>query len=79
MFEKNLQDIVKGIRSCRDDTEKQQYVIKVTTEIKEEISKVDMEKKANGLLKLLYLNMLGYEMDWAVYYKIYYFLFVIGF
>lgn len=66
MFEKNLQDIVKGIRNCRDDTEKQQYVTKVTNEIKKEISTTDMELKANGLLKLLYLNMLGYEMDWAV-------------
>ena len=63
MFEKTLQDIVKGIRTSRRDTTL--YISQCIAEIKDEINSKDMFVKANALQKLTVLHMMGYSMNWA--------------
>jgi AP-3 complex subunit delta-1 len=63
MFEKTLQDIVKGIRTSRRDTAL--YISQCIAEIKDEINSKDMYVKANALQKLTFLHMMGYSMNWA--------------
>jgi AP-3 complex subunit delta-1 len=63
MFEKTLQDIVKGIRASKRDTSL--YISQCIAEIKAEINSSDMYIKANALQKLTFLHMMGYSMSWA--------------
>lgn len=63
MFEKTLQDIVKGIRASKRDTSL--YISQCIAEIKAEINSSDMYIKANALQKLTFLHMMGYSMTWA--------------
>eukprot|EP00537_Pseudo-nitzschia_pungens_P000108 CAMPEP_0172372412 /NCGR_PEP_ID=MMETSP1060-20121228/47512_1 /TAXON_ID=37318 /ORGANISM="Pseudo-nitzschia pungens, Strain cf. cingulata" /LENGTH=1317 /DNA_ID=CAMNT_0013098403 /DNA_START=188 /DNA_END=4141 /DNA_ORIENTATION=+ len=63
MFEKTLQDIVKGIRASKRDTVL--YISQCIKEIKDEINSDDMYIKANALQKLTFLHMMGYSMSWA--------------
>ncbi|KAG7362250.1 adaptin N terminal region-domain containing protein [Nitzschia inconspicua] len=63
MFEKTLQDVVKGIRASKRDTAL--YISQCIAEIKTEINSSDMYIKANALQKLTFLHMMGYSMSWA--------------
>ncbi|VEU41174.1 unnamed protein product [Pseudo-nitzschia multistriata] len=63
MFEKTLQDIVKGIRASKRDTAL--YISQCISEIKTEINSDDMYIKTNALQKLTFLHMMGYSMSWA--------------
>jgi AP-3 complex subunit delta-1 len=63
MFEKTLQDVVKGIRASKRDTAL--YISQCIAEIKTEINSSDMYIKANALQKLTFLHMMGYSMNWA--------------
>ena len=65
MFEKTLSDLVKGLRSNK--RREAEFVSKCIAEIKEELSSKDKshQVKANAVLKLAYLQMLGYDMQWA--------------
>jgi AP-3 complex subunit delta-1 len=53
MFEKNLQDLVKGIRSSNNDSG---YIAKAIQEIKEELKSRDVTIKAQALQKLTYVS-----------------------
>ena len=61
MFEKTLSDLVKGLRSNK--RREAEFVSKCIAEIKEELSSKDKshQVKANAVLKLAYLQMLGYR------------------
>jgi AP-3 complex subunit delta-1 len=63
VFEKTLQDIVKGIRASKRDTAL--YISQCIAEIKTELNSSDMYVKANALQKLTFLHMMGYSMSWA--------------
>mmetsp|Transcript_4752 Transcript_4752/g.17253 ORF Transcript_4752/g.17253 Transcript_4752/m.17253 type:complete len:1302 (-) Transcript_4752:63-3968(-) len=65
MFEKTLSDLVKGLRSNK--RREAEYVSKCIAEIKEELQSKDKSHtvKANAVVKLAYLQMLGYDMQWA--------------
>lgn len=63
VFEKTLQDIVKGIRASKRDTAL--YISQCIAEIKTELNASDMYVKANALQKLTFLHMMGYSMSWA--------------
>ena len=54
MFEKNLQDLVKGIRSHRKT--EAEYIARAMDDIRKEISDVDMKKKYNAVQKLTYVR-----------------------
>ncbi|CAM9229510.1 unnamed protein product, partial [Hapterophycus canaliculatus] len=68
MFEKTLQDVVKGIRANKRDPS--DYISATIAEIKVELKSSDAFIKAQAIRKLTYLQMLGYDMSWAAFYVI---------
>ena len=56
MFEKTLSDLVKGVRANKRS--EAEYISKCIQEIKEELASKDPNLLVEGILKLLYLNML---------------------
>ncbi|CAO1629541.1 unnamed protein product [Parajaminaea phylloscopi] len=60
MFERTLESLIKGLRSHRGSDEVA-YVSKLSEEIRHELKSGDMEVKAGAVLKLTYLQMLGYS------------------
>ncbi|XP_043911427.1 AP-3 complex subunit delta-1 [Protopterus annectens] len=65
MFDKNLQDLVRGIRNHKDDEAK--YISTCIDEIKQELKQDNIAVKANAVCKLTYLQMLGYDISWAAF------------
>ena len=63
MFEKNLHDLVRGIRTNKEDEGK--YIASCIDEIRNELKQDNMSLKALGAAKLTYLQMLGYDISWA--------------
>ncbi|CAM9389412.1 unnamed protein product, partial [Discosporangium mesarthrocarpum] len=63
MFEKNLQDLVKGIRANKRDPS--DYISASIAEIKIELKSSDPFLKAQAIRKLTYLQMMGYDASWA--------------
>jgi len=57
---KTLQDLVKGIRASKRDTTL--YISACLQEIRTELNAADVDTKSNALLKLIFLQMLGYSM-----------------
>lgn len=68
MFEKNLQDLVKGIRSTKGDVSV--YISQAMQEIKNELKSTDPFVKSQAVRKLTYLHMLGYDMCWAAFHVV---------
>ncbi|XP_023397015.1 AP-3 complex subunit delta-1-like [Loxodonta africana] len=65
MFDKNLQDLVRGIRNHKEDEAK--YVSQCIDEIQQELKQDNISVKANAICKLTYLQMLGYDISWAAF------------
>lgn len=63
MFEKSLYDLIKGLRNHRGAED--EYIQDCLRECKAEVKSQDMDKKATAVLKLIYLEMFGYDMSWA--------------
>ncbi|KAI8990678.1 Ap3d1 protein [Trametes punicea] len=63
MWERTLQDLIRGLRANKKDESK--FIAQAVDEIRTEIKSKDMEIKAAAVLKLTYLHMLGYDMSWA--------------
>ncbi|KAF9486404.1 Adaptor protein complex AP-3 delta subunit [Pholiota conissans] len=68
MWERTLQDLVRGLRANKKDEAK--FIAKAVDEIRHEIKTDDMELKAGAVLKLTYLDMLGYDMSWASFHVV---------
>ena len=65
MFEKSLYDLIRGLRSHKgNETE---YIQSALKECRNEVRSKDMDVKATALLKLIYLEMFGYDMSWAAF------------
>lgn len=64
MFERSLSALIKGLRSHRGKDEPK-YVALVLDEIRHEVRSGDLEIKAEAILKLTYLQMLGYPFSGA--------------
>jgi len=65
IFDKNLTDLVRGIRNNKDNESK--YIAQCIEEIKEELRQDNLSVKANAIAKLTYLQMLGYDISWAAF------------
>ncbi|CAI7599040.1 unnamed protein product [Penicillium pancosmium] len=65
LFEKSLYDLIKGLRNHKGAED--EYIQNALRECKAEIKSQDMDKKATALLKLIYLEMFGYDMSWAAF------------
>ncbi|KAF7337542.1 AP-3 complex subunit delta [Mycena sanguinolenta] len=68
MWERTLQDLIRGLRANKKDESK--FIAKAVDEIRKEIKNDDMELKAGAVLKLTYLDMLGYDMSWASFHVV---------
>ncbi|KAL0951907.1 hypothetical protein HGRIS_008562 [Hohenbuehelia grisea] len=68
MWERTLQDLIRGLRANKKDEAK--FISKAVDEIRHEIKNDDMELKAGAVLKLTYLDMLGYDMTWASFHVV---------
>ncbi|CAG0918502.1 unnamed protein product [Notodromas monacha] len=65
LFDKNLNDLVRGIRNHKENEGK--YIGTCLEEIKEELRSDSIAVKANAVAKLTYLQMLGYDISWAAF------------
>eukprot|EP01125_Pyxidicula_operculata_P007616 TRINITY_DN2586_c1_g1_i1.p1 TRINITY_DN2586_c1_g1~~TRINITY_DN2586_c1_g1_i1.p1 ORF type:complete len:1273 (-),score=465.08 TRINITY_DN2586_c1_g1_i1:117-3935(-) len=63
IFKKSLSDLVQGIRANQGNESK--YINSALQEIKEELKSIERDEKAVAIQKLTYLQMMGYNMDWA--------------
>ncbi|RXW22674.1 hypothetical protein EST38_g3183 [Candolleomyces aberdarensis] len=68
MWERTLQDLIRGLRANKKDEAK--FIAKAVDEIRQEIKSEDMELKAGAVMKLTYLDMLGYDMSWASFHVV---------
>ncbi|XP_064604156.1 AP-3 complex subunit delta-1-like isoform X2 [Liolophura sinensis] len=65
VLDKNLQDLVRGIRNHKESESK--YIAECVDEIKQELRQENPAVKANAVNKLTYLQMLGYDVSWAAF------------
>jgi len=65
VFEKTLTAMVKGIRAHRG--KESEYINTCLQEIQKELQSKQLSIKSMAILKLAYLNMLGYDMTWATF------------
>ncbi|XP_018320785.1 AP-3 complex subunit delta isoform X2 [Agrilus planipennis] len=63
MFDKNLTDLVRGIRNNKENEAK--YITQCMEDIKQELRQDNLAVKSNAIAKLTYLQMLGYDISWA--------------
>ncbi|KAJ3371871.1 hypothetical protein GGF31_002531 [Allomyces arbusculus] len=64
MFEKSLNDVIRGIRANKDNAD--EYVQACINECRKEVAVPnDPAVNANAVLKLAYFHMMGYDMSWA--------------
>ncbi|KAI1636904.1 AP-3 complex subunit delta [Biscogniauxia mediterranea] len=63
MFEKSLYDLIRGMRNHKGN--EKEYIQNCLKECRSEIRSQDLDLKATALLKLVYLEMFGYDMSWA--------------
>ncbi|THH03450.1 hypothetical protein EW145_g6241 [Phellinidium pouzarii] len=68
MWERNLQDLIRGLRAHKNDESR--FISGAIDEIRKEVRSEDMELKAAAVLKLTYLEMLGYGMSWASFHVV---------
>ncbi|KAF8627249.1 hypothetical protein AX15_004456 [Amanita polypyramis BW_CC] len=68
MWERTLQDLIRGLRANKKDEAK--FIAKAVDEIRLEIRNDDMNLKAGALMKLTYLEMMGYDMNWASFHVV---------
>ncbi|KAF8640908.1 hypothetical protein AX17_000556 [Amanita inopinata Kibby_2008] len=68
MWERTLQDLIRGLRANKKDEAK--FIAKAVDEIRSEIRSDDMDLKAGAVMKLTYLEMLGYDMSWASFHVV---------
>ncbi|KER29173.1 hypothetical protein T265_04176 [Opisthorchis viverrini] len=65
VLDKNMQDLVRGIRNHKNDEVK--YISECLEEIKNELKQGSFPSKSNAVSKLIYLQMLGYDISWAMF------------
>jgi AP-3 complex subunit delta-1 len=65
VFEKTLTAMVKGIRAHRG--KETEYIATCLQEIQKEVTSKNLATKSMAVLKLAYLNMMGYDMSWSTF------------
>ncbi|PHH53166.1 AP-3 complex subunit delta [Ceratocystis fimbriata CBS 114723] len=63
MFEKSLYDLIRGLRNHKGN--EREYIQNCLKECRAEIKGPDLDIKATALLKVVYLEMIGFDMSWA--------------
>lgn len=62
-FEKSLYDLIRGLRQNKGN--EKAYIQNCLKECRQEVRSTDGDLKATAILKLIYLDMFGYDMSWA--------------
>ncbi|KAG9012942.1 AP-3 complex subunit delta [Tulasnella sp. JGI-2019a] len=70
MYERDLQDLIRGLRSDAAKQNEARFIAQVVDEIRKEIAGGDMDLKGGAVCKLTYLEMLGYDMSWASFHVV---------
>ncbi|KAK0549043.1 AP-3 complex subunit delta [Tilletia horrida] len=70
MFERTLSSLIKGLRSHRGTKDEARYIAGVLEEIRNEVKSGDMQVKTEAVLKLTYLQMLGYSTAQASFHML---------
>eukprot|EP00118_Oscarella_pearsei_P003393 m.14139 g.14139 ORF g.14139 m.14139 type:complete len:1230 (+) comp25546_c0_seq1:46-3735(+) len=65
MFEKSLHDLVRGIRNNKQNEAR--YIAGCIDDIKNELRQESKNVKATAVAKLIYLQMIGYDISWAAF------------
>ncbi|KAF8588353.1 Adaptor protein complex AP-3 delta subunit [Ramaria rubella] len=68
MWERTLQDLIRGLRANKKNEAR--FIAQAVDEIRKEVKSKDMDLKAAAVLKLTYLDMLGYDMKWASFHVV---------
>jgi len=68
MFEKTLNELIRGVRAHPDMEAK--YISTCMDECRKELRQESMDAKANAVSKLCYMHMLGYDMGWAAFHLV---------
>jgi AP-3 complex subunit delta len=63
MFEKDILQLIRGLRAHKGN--EREYIQSALRECRKEIKSQDMDTKGIAVLKLVYLEMFGYDMSWA--------------
>eukprot|EP00127_Corallochytrium_limacisporum_P005188 Clim_evm5s201 gene=Clim_evmTU5s201 len=63
VFAKSLSDLIRGLRSNK--VEESKFISEAIEECRQEMRQENVYIKANAIMKLVYLQMLGYDMSWA--------------
>ena len=63
IFQKSLQDVIKGIRAHKRDAGA--FISQLIADIKVELKSTDPFVKGEAIRKLTYIQMLGYNISWA--------------
>lgn len=64
LFGKSLSDLIHGIRRCAPE-ERAEFLREVVNECRDEVRSTNLNVKTTAVLKLAYLEMLGYDMSWS--------------
>ncbi|CAB4017876.1 AP-3 complex subunit delta-1-like, partial [Paramuricea clavata] len=65
VFERNLTDLVRGLRNHKENEAK--FITSCLDDIKQELKQENVSVKANAVTKLVYIQMLGYDISWAAF------------
>ena len=68
MWERTLQDLIRGLRANKKDESK--FIAQAIAEIRQEIRSKDMELKAGAVLKLTYVSVFSVpwpRLRWSLY------------
>lgn len=63
--EETLSKLIKDFRECKTAAEEREFINNVRGDIRVNIQKWNFEKKADAILKLIWINMKGYETEFA--------------
>ncbi|KAF9520128.1 hypothetical protein BS47DRAFT_1451614 [Hydnum rufescens UP504] len=68
-FERTLSDLIRGLQASSKKDEPE-FISLAINDVRSEVRSKDMELKAAAILKLTYLDMLGYDMSWASFHVV---------
>ncbi|OLL25522.1 AP-3 complex subunit delta [Neolecta irregularis DAH-3] len=61
---KSLNSLIKGFRACKDGGNTE-YIVSAIAQCRNEVKSQDPDIKATAILKLVWLEMMGYDLSWA--------------
>lgn len=63
--DETLSNLIKEYRECKTAAEEREFINNVRGDIRVNIKNWNFEQKAEGILKLIWINMKGYETEFA--------------